>query len=74
MADSMLRTFSNGREVEVPATIPGIREALPEGRRPDFDRAIAAADVHTIHSVMRHWKCGRARRCVSSPYRRGSGR
>ncbi|MGW2866436.1 hypothetical protein [Streptomyces sp. NPDC001205] len=51
----MLRTFSNGREVEVPATLPGIREALPEERRADFDAAVAKADVHTIHAVMRHW-------------------
>ncbi|MFJ6661581.1 hypothetical protein ACIQNG_35315 [Streptomyces sp. NPDC091377] len=54
MADP-LRTWVDGREVDVPSTIPAIREALPAERRADFDRAVNTAGVHEIHAVMRHW-------------------
>ncbi|MEU6661396.1 hypothetical protein [Streptomyces sp. NPDC046821] len=54
MADP-LRTIVDGVEVEVPNSIPAIRDALPEGRRGEFDREINAAGVHEIHAVMRHW-------------------
>ncbi|MFI6644774.1 hypothetical protein [Streptomyces sp. NPDC050504] len=50
-----LKTISNGREIELPSTIPGIRAALPEHRRAEFDRAVNEADVHEIHGVLRHW-------------------
>ncbi|MFF1396386.1 hypothetical protein ACFVZD_21565 [Streptomyces sp. NPDC058287] len=50
-----LRTLVNGVEVEVPNSIPAIRDALPEHRRDEFDREINAAGVHEIHAVMRHW-------------------
>ncbi|RVU26234.1 hypothetical protein EOT10_11740 [Streptomyces antnestii] len=54
MADP-LRTIVDGVEVEVPNSIPAIRDALPERRRDEFDREINAAGVHEIHAVMRHW-------------------
>ncbi|MFF2507168.1 hypothetical protein ACFVTY_27895 [Streptomyces sp. NPDC058067] len=54
MADP-LRTVVDGVEVEVPNSIPAIRDALPERRRDEFDREINAAGVHEIHAVMRHW-------------------
>ncbi|MER7182677.1 hypothetical protein ABT404_24900 [Streptomyces hyaluromycini] len=50
-----LKTFVNGVEVEVPNSIPGIRAALPEKRREEFDRAVNEAGVQDIHAVMRHW-------------------
>ncbi|MCX5436945.1 MULTISPECIES: hypothetical protein [unclassified Streptomyces] len=50
-----LKTLVDGVEVEVPNSIPAIREALPENRRDEFDREINAAGVHEIHAVMRHW-------------------
>jgi hypothetical protein len=50
-----LTTWSNGREIELPGTIPGIRAALPEVRRGDFDRAVAEASVEEVQAVLRHW-------------------
>ncbi|MFH8485429.1 MULTISPECIES: hypothetical protein [Streptomyces] len=50
-----LRTVVDGVEVEVPNSIPAIREALPERRREEFDQEINSAGVHEIHAVMRHW-------------------
>lgn len=50
-----LKTISNGQEIELPSTIPGIRAALPEHRRTEFDQAVNEADVHGIHAVLRHW-------------------
>ncbi|MGW1125457.1 hypothetical protein [Streptomyces sp. NPDC002526] len=50
-----LKTFVGGAEVEVPNSIPAIRDALPEGLRADFERAINEAGVHEIQAVMRHW-------------------
>ncbi|MCX5081326.1 hypothetical protein ACFC18_12255 [Streptomyces sp. NPDC056121] len=50
-----LKTLVDGVEVEVPNSIPAIRDALPEHRRDEFDREINAAGVHEIHAVMRHW-------------------
>ncbi|MFE4249745.1 hypothetical protein ACFRU3_09605 [Streptomyces sp. NPDC056910] len=50
-----LMTLVDGVEVEVPNSIPAIRDALPEHRRDEFDREINAAGVHEIHAVMRHW-------------------
>jgi hypothetical protein len=50
-----LKTLVDGVEVEVPNSIPAIRDALPEYRRDEFDREINAAGVHEIHAVMRHW-------------------
>ncbi|MFE7134295.1 hypothetical protein ACFVIM_25895 [Streptomyces sp. NPDC057638] len=50
-----LRTWVDGREREVPNSIPAIRDALPEQRRAEFDQAINTAGVHEIHAVMRHW-------------------
>ncbi|WP_340563529.1 hypothetical protein [Streptomyces sp. GSL17-111] len=50
-----MRTWIDGREVDVPATRPDVRAALPEGRRADFDREMNAATVLTIHHVLRRW-------------------
>ncbi|MFE5026516.1 MULTISPECIES: hypothetical protein [unclassified Streptomyces] len=50
-----LKTLVDGVEVEVPNSIPAIRDALPQERREEFDREINAAGVHEIHAVMRHW-------------------
>jgi hypothetical protein len=50
-----LTTWSGGREIELPDTIPGIRAALPAGRRGDFDQAVAEASVNDLHAVVRHW-------------------
>ncbi|WNI23349.1 hypothetical protein [Streptomyces sp. ITFR-16] len=50
-----LKTFVGGAEVEVPNSIPAIRDALPEARREEFDSAINDAGVHEIQAVMRHW-------------------
>lgn len=50
-----LTTWSNGQEIELPDTIPGIRAALPEERRGDFDQALAEAEVGAVDAVLRHW-------------------
>ncbi|SFY36201.1 hypothetical protein OH786_15470 [Streptomyces atratus] len=50
-----LKTFVGGAEVDVPNSIPAIRDTLPEERREEFDRAINEAGVHEIQAVMRHW-------------------
>lgn len=50
-----VRTMVDGVEVEVPNSIPAIREALPEHRREVFDREINSAGAQEIHAVMRHW-------------------
>ncbi|MFF0747366.1 hypothetical protein ACFYVL_44250 [Streptomyces sp. NPDC004111] len=50
-----LTTWSNGQETVLPDTIPGIRAALPQERRGDFDRAVAGASVNELHAVLRHW-------------------
>ncbi|MBW1600050.1 hypothetical protein [Streptomyces sp. JJ38] len=50
-----MKTWIDGREVDVPATIPGIRAALPEERRKEFDRDVNSATVMTIHQVLRAW-------------------
>ncbi|MFH8620224.1 hypothetical protein ACH4E8_34805 [Streptomyces sp. NPDC017979] len=50
-----LRTWVDGREVDVPSTIPAIRDALPAELRAEFDLAVNTAGVHEIHAVVRHW-------------------
>lgn len=48
-------TMHNEERVEVPATIGGIRAALPEGRRAQFDAEIDAANVDDLYNVVRRW-------------------
>ncbi|WP_129841614.1 hypothetical protein [Streptomyces sp. RFCAC02] len=56
MSAEPLRTITgDGREITLPATIRGIREALPPERRDEFTEAVETAGVHDIHAVMRSW-------------------
>ncbi|CAM5291817.1 hypothetical protein GCM10010329_80950 [Streptomyces spiroverticillatus] len=50
-----LTTWSGGREIDLPDTIPGIRAALPPDRRGAFDLALAEAGVDEVPAVLRHW-------------------
>ncbi|WP_461035930.1 hypothetical protein [Streptomyces mayteni] len=49
------RTFVGGREVELPSTIPGIRAALPEERRPAFDKAVDETNILDLPTVLGNW-------------------
>ncbi|MFI1386654.1 hypothetical protein [Embleya sp. NPDC020886] len=53
--DHVLRTRIGGRFVDLPGTIGGIRAALPEDRRADFDRAIAEAPLTEVPLVAARW-------------------
>ncbi|MFD3485000.1 hypothetical protein [Streptomyces sp. NPDC058665] len=48
-------TMHDGERVEVPATIGGIRAALPEERRAQFDAEIDAANIEELYNVVRRW-------------------
>lgn len=48
-------TWISGQETQMAATIPGVRAALPQERRADFDQDINAATFATIATVLGHW-------------------
>lgn len=48
-------TFVRGHRVELPATIDGIRAALPEAERSDFDTEVGATRGEDLHRVLGHW-------------------
>jgi len=51
----VLRTRVGGEFVDLPGTIGGIRAALPEARRAEFDRAIDAAPLAEVPLVAARW-------------------
>lgn len=56
MAEGDVRwTMRRGERVEVPATIGGIRAALPPEDRERFDKEIDAADVDELYDIVRRW-------------------
>ncbi|BDT39547.1 hypothetical protein [Streptomyces yaizuensis] len=50
-----LWTTHGGQRVEVPATVAGVRDALPEKQRQQFLDEVFAANVHTVEHVLREW-------------------
>ncbi|WP_406296993.1 hypothetical protein OG948_15115 [Embleya sp. NBC_00888] len=52
---TVFRTRVNGRLIETPATIAGIRAALPEDRREEFDKAIEHTPARDMLLVMNQW-------------------
>jgi hypothetical protein len=48
-------TYVRGERVELPATIDGIRAALPEDRREQFDREVGAAPAGDLPRLLAHW-------------------
>ncbi|MFI1885298.1 hypothetical protein [Streptomyces jumonjinensis] len=51
----MLWTIRSGERVEIPATVAGIRDALPEDQRGRFLDEIFSANVYTVEKVVREW-------------------
>jgi len=49
------RTWHDGQEVELPASIDGIRAALPEDRREEFLDEVYAAPADQLHLLLGHW-------------------
>ncbi|WDN56558.1 hypothetical protein [Streptomyces clavuligerus] len=52
---SMRWTVRHEERVEVPATVDGIRAALPEEQRRRFEEELGRATVETVADVVRHW-------------------
>jgi hypothetical protein len=48
-------THHNGEPVELPATIDGIRAALPAERRQAFLDAVYATPASELHLLLGHW-------------------
>ncbi|MEU0988033.1 MULTISPECIES: hypothetical protein [unclassified Streptomyces] len=48
-------TIHNEERVKVPATVEGVRSALPEDQRRRFDEELGAATVESVADVLRHW-------------------
>ncbi|MEV1009536.1 hypothetical protein [Streptomyces sp. NPDC049881] len=56
MSGEPLRTITgDGREITLPSTIRGIRDALPPDRRAEFTDAVENVSLHDIHELMRAW-------------------
>ncbi|MFI7278414.1 hypothetical protein [Streptomyces sp. NPDC049879] len=56
MSGEPLRTVTgDGKEITLPSTIRGIRDALPPDRRAEFTEAVETVSLHGIHEVMRAW-------------------
>ncbi|MYS83327.1 hypothetical protein [Embleya scabrispora] len=51
----LFRTVVDGRWVTVPATIAGIREALPEERREAFTKTIEETPARDLFATMARW-------------------
>ncbi|UCM88996.1 hypothetical protein [Streptomyces marincola] len=49
------RTWLDGEEIELPASINGIRAALPPERREQFDEAVGAAAAGDLELLLGHW-------------------
>jgi hypothetical protein len=49
------KTVHDGEPVELPATIDGIRAALPEDRREEFLDEVYAAPASELHLLLGHW-------------------
>ncbi|GLF95299.1 hypothetical protein [Streptomyces yaizuensis] len=48
-------TVRHEQRVEVPATVEGIRAALPEDERQRFEMELGRATAETVADVVRHW-------------------
>ncbi|MER5767319.1 hypothetical protein [Streptomyces sp. NPDC001985] len=51
----VLWTIRGGEKVDVPATLAGIRDALPPGDRERFVNEVFAANMTTVEQVVREW-------------------
>ncbi|WP_040876858.1 hypothetical protein [Embleya scabrispora] len=51
----LLHTRVGGRFVDLPGTLDGIREALPEDRREEFDRAVGSVPLAHVPLVAARW-------------------
>jgi hypothetical protein len=49
------RTWHDGEEIELPASIDGIRAALPAERRAEFDREVGGAAPAELELLLGHW-------------------
>ncbi|ANW22227.1 hypothetical protein [Streptomyces clavuligerus] len=50
-----LWTVHDGERIDVPATVAGIRDALPDEQRERFVAEVLAANVLTVEHVVRDW-------------------
>ncbi|MGC0415209.1 hypothetical protein [Embleya sp. AB8] len=51
----MFRSFVDGEWIETPATIAGIRDALPEDRRDEFTKTIEDTPARDVALLMLRW-------------------
>ncbi|GAA4658575.1 hypothetical protein GCM10023347_07310 [Streptomyces chumphonensis] len=49
------RTYVHGQEVELPATIDGIRASLPQESRAEFDAEIGQVPAAQLQQVLGRW-------------------
>lgn len=49
------RTHIDGREVEIPATIEGIRAIVPEGDVEKYDAQVRHTPAQDLHKVLARW-------------------
>lgn len=55
MPEATFKTIIGGELVELPATIAGIRETLPEERRAEFDNEVEHTPGSDLLRVLTHW-------------------
>ncbi|MFD5321423.1 hypothetical protein [Streptomyces sp. NPDC127098] len=48
-------TYVDGERVELPATIDGIRAALPAQQRGEFDTEVGSTPANELPRVLGHW-------------------
>jgi hypothetical protein len=48
-------TYVDGERVELPATIDGIRAALPAHQRSEFDAEVGSTPASELPRVLGHW-------------------
>ncbi|WP_445401291.1 hypothetical protein ACSMX9_08515 [Streptomyces sp. LE64] len=51
----VLRTVIGGQAVDLPASLDGIRAALPEEQREAFDREVGAAPIADVPLIAARW-------------------
>ncbi|MYV99133.1 hypothetical protein [Streptomyces sp. SID3343] len=55
MAATFTTTLANGQTIEYPASITGIRAALPEESREKFDEEVGTAHARDLLLILHRW-------------------
>ncbi|MFI1865238.1 hypothetical protein [Streptomyces jumonjinensis] len=53
--EPVLRTIIGGETVDLPGTLEGIRDSLPEDQRADFEREIWSAPLAEVPLIAARW-------------------